>query len=142
MFTKTEAKRRLDAITLRGLELNGMSWKNRAEVGLRTNPQHVETAKAAIRKVAVEGDDLQEFYRLWEAKNLDSIREEGAVVHIYLYDLGKDEELNSVVVGWMGTEDHDPELIDIDNKEIRKQLHQNIRNQPVKVKKEKELPPW
>lgn len=117
MFTKTETAKRLRVIAAEGKRLNNLPSNSKAEVGLRVLPQHADNAAEALAKRYVEGDDLADFRDLDGAE--ESLRTPGAVVHVYLFTRGvpgDDWDLESVVVGWLGTPGQEPVLLDTDGR--------------------------
>jgi len=116
-FTKTEALRRLRVLAAEARDATHNSSRAPAEVGLRTRPV-VSPTVPTHRGCYHPEDDLSHHASFREAATDPEVATHGAVVHIYIDRCLKfmggapEYELDSVVVGWMGTPDTEPVLID------------------------------
>lgn len=116
MFTKTEALRRLRVLT-RESRRYADGRRLRFEVGLRLEPQTASTALEAVDRRYPEGDDLDDFRDLVEAASEDEVRAHGALVHVYTRSWdGWEWTTDTICVGWMGTPDSEPVLLDHDGR--------------------------
>ena len=116
-FTKTETLRRLRVLAaeMRDITSNGRGAP--VEIGLRTIP--VATPTAPTQSEAYDDDDdLDYFVSFAEGATAPEVSGYGSVVHIYLSRMigfcGRTPlyELDSTCVGWMGTPDAEPVVID------------------------------
>lgn len=123
LFSKTEARRRLAKLAREVRRRNGFDPRiGRVEVGLR----NIRIVGTDFTDLVTAGwydphDDLYEWVDLDNAADLDDVREQGSVVHLYLsaspYGRPAPEyeyELVSVCCGWIGTKDAEPVLLDTD----------------------------
>lgn len=108
-FSKTEALRRLRVLAAEARRNLGLPRNAPAEVGERLIPLVIEDIEEPYT-VFVDGDDLDDFVSLPGAAR-GHARQQGAVVHLYIYSAGPWRELEDVVVGWMGTHRDAPVLI-------------------------------
>lgn len=116
-FTKTETLRRL---RLLAAEARAASYNARnapTEVGLRTRPV-VSATVPTHRGCYHPNDDLSHHVSFREASVDSEVATHGSVVHLYISRscgfVGgvPDYELDTVAVGWIGTPDTGPVLID------------------------------
>lgn len=116
MFTKTETLRRLRVLT-RESRRYADGRRLRFEVGLRMLPQTADTIAQAVDLRYPEGDDLNDYRDLVEAASEDEVTAHGAVVHVYTrcWD-GWEWTTDTVCVGWIGTPDSEPVLLDHDGR--------------------------
>lgn len=118
-MNKTETTKRLRTLTRLAREAEGMPANAPVEVGTRNYPVN-STRVPTQDECYPEGDDLFDI-GLWNfAVDEAWMRTPGAVVHLYVSTPGSlnDRELIGVCVGWMGYEDEEPRLIDVDGRAV------------------------
>lgn len=114
-WSRTERLRRLRAAVRDARRLAGIRRPYRYEIGTRARPQFTSEPPAthveAYRLCYPDGDDLADF-----CGDLDEVKP-GAVLHLYFEEnFGSiswpEWELHDIVVVWVGTADHEPQVID------------------------------
>lgn len=117
MFTKTETARRLRALSADARRYAD-GRRHRVEIGLRILPQTADTVAQAVDLRYPDGDDLVDYFPLSDAAGEDEVRAHGALVHIYVSSFhgAYGWEVDTVCVGWVGTPDSEPVLLDHDGR--------------------------
>lgn len=120
-FSKTEARRRLRLLAKEARRRCGLPRNTLAEVGHRIVPVAIGHYPGMDERVyADEGDDLDTLEHLGTVDD-PRVRAHGAIVHLYLSRVNHwGQELSDVCVGWMGTPDADPALVDTNGRRIER----------------------
>lgn len=118
-FSKSETLRRLRILAALARRAEHLRKNALVEVGLRTTP-HSTPIRPLIVLDMMSGDpsdDLDANVSLNEAKTIEVVQRVGAIVHLYTYDVpvGRPDEgeLTNTVIGWMGTCDEQPVLVNV-----------------------------
>lgn len=116
-FTKTETLRRLRLLAAEARDASYNARTAPTEVGLRTRPI-VSATVPTQRGCYPPDDDLSENISFKQAATDPDVATYGSVVHLYISRCcgfvggTPDYELDTVAVGWLGTPNTDPVLID------------------------------
>lgn len=113
MLTITETHKRLRAGVAEVRRIDpDISTRLRIEVQTREIPVTASTSEEAFANCWPEGDDLRDLCEWGTAQREPQFRQDGAIVHIAFSTTGDWGELVDTRVVWLGTEDHEPVVLD------------------------------
>lgn len=124
---RTEKRRRLWWAYKLVKDVNGVR-KGIGEVGIRLHPVYLTSEEVFNENISSrawygerDDDDLDDFVQISvNAHKHESIKP-GSVVHVYLtVKSGWDYELLSTCCVWLGDDEHDPILLDVDGRQAWK----------------------